>query len=226
VDQKTLVSASWDGRALLWNLESGEVEKLLQSGEDRVWKLALSEDKLHLAVADWEGKVSIYSTKNWKEVAHFIDKEGVTAISFGTDHLAIGRKDGTVELVELQAEEEVSQNIVEISSQLSEKAKGVVPFDGNLIVYTEGGKLGAWNSEGKKVFGATVKGTLENVENLREPHLHLEVLPDTYIVEEGGYFFGAKGWENYIQVLKGLEIIEDKGEFLKEVVKPDLLKEL
>jgi len=226
VDSQQLVSTSWDGKALLWNTESGEVEKILQSTESRVWKLALSEKGKYLAIADWDGTVLVYSTHNWEEETRFIDKSGVSAVAFGKGHLIIGRKDGTLEIVELQAKEEIGQNVKEISAQLSEEAVGVVSFEGNLIAYTKGNKLAVWDNEGRKVFGAKVEGTLSEVENLKEPQLKVEVLPDTYIVESQGYLYGGKGWEEYVQVLKGLEIVEDKTDFLREITKPDLLKEL
>ena len=226
VGNNELVSASWDGRALLWNLETGEVEKVLQDTDARVWKLALSEDGKYIAIADWEGLVLSYSTEKWKEEAKFADKSGVSAVAFGENHLVIGRKDGTLELIELQAKEEKGQKIVEISAQPSEKAVGVSPFKGNLLAYTEKNKIAVWDSEGEKVFTAKVEGKLSEVENLKEPQLTVEVLPETYLIETDGYFYGAKGWENYIQILKGLEIVENKEEFLKEITKPELLEKL
>ncbi len=225
-DGKHLISASWDGKALLWNAESGEVEKILQSAEGRVWKLALSEDGRFLAVADWDGKVGIFDTRNWEEVATFIDKSGVTAVAFGGEHLVIGRKDGTIEVVHLKAAEEVSQEVVELSTNPAEEAAGVVRFDGNLLVYTKGKSLKVWDKEGKKVFSAKVEGDLKEVENLREPNLPIEVLPETFILQSDGYLYGAKRWEDYVQVLKGLEVVEDKGDFLREVSKPELLNEV
>jgi len=226
-DGKHLISASWDGKALLWNLETGEVERILESSTDRVWKLSLSKDGKFLAVADWKGKVSVFKTDGWNLVETFIGKSGVTAVAFGEEVLLIGRKDGTVEVVELRREERFSsEGIKELSKNPSEEAVGITIFEGNLLAYTKGKHLAVWNSMGDKVFSAKVEGELKEVENLREPRAEIKILPKTYIVKKDGYFFGAKGWEDYINILKGLEIVEDKSPFLKEIAKPEILKEL
>ena len=222
-----LVSASWDGKALLWDLESGTVEKILESSDDRVWKLALSEDGKFLAVADWEGKVTIFRTKDWEPIERFIARAGVTAVAFGEDKLLIGRKDGTLEVIRIELEERfASESIEDITADPSEEAEGITTFEGNILVYTKGKKIAIWNSTGDRVFSAVVEGMLKNIENLRPPRLELKVLPRTFVVRKDGYFFGAKGWEEFVNILKGTEPVEDKGPFLKEIAKAELLKEL
>jgi WD40 repeat protein len=222
-----LISASWDGKAVLWNLETKDVEKILESSDDRVWRLALSQDKRLLAIADWEGKVSVLNTYSWEVVEHFIDESGVNAVFFGKDKLLIGRKNGLLEVIALIEEETVKESgIKDISANPSENAKGVVTFDGNVLIFTEKNALNIWNSIGDRVFYAKFKNEPEKVENLREPRLEVKVLPDTYIVRKDTNFFGAKDWEKYVNIIKGLEIVENKALFLKEITKPELLKEL
>ena len=222
-----LVSASWDGKAVLWNTETGEAERILESSNDRVWRLALSQNGKLLAIADWEGKVTVLDTSNWEPVDHFIDESGVNAVYFSKDKLLIGRKDGTLEVIALKEEEKFTESgIIPISENPSEEAVGVTTFDGNILVYTERNKLCIWNSTGDRVFFAHCEGGAKEVENLREPKLEIKVLPRTYILRKDGYFFGGKMWEDYINILKGLEIVEDKGPFLKEITKPELLKEV
>lgn len=222
-----LISASWDGKAILWNTETEEVERILESSNDRVWKLALSQNGKLLAIADWEGKVTVLNTSSWEPVEHFIDESGVNAVFFGKDKLLIGRKDGTLEVIALVEEEKYTESgLIDISKDLSEEAVGITTFDGNILIYTKGKKLSIWNSTGDRVFFAKLKGEVEEAENLRAPNVEIKVLPRTYILKKDGYFFGSKGWEDYINVLKGLEIVEDKTPFLKEITKPELLKEV
>jgi len=220
-----LVSSGWDGKVILWNPETGEVERVIQSSDDRVWKLALSKDGGLLAVADWEGKVNVYKTADWERLASFEDQSGVTAVSFGEGKLLIGRKDGTLEVVnvEVKAPGEVS---VCISQNPSEETEGITTFNGNILVYTKGRKIKVWNSEGEKVFSATVEGSLKDTENMRKPQLEMKVLPETFVVRREDQFYGAKGWEEYVNILKGLELVKEKEPFLRKIANPDLLKEL
>ncbi|HIC08447.1 MAG TPA: hypothetical protein EYO62_00105 [Aquificales bacterium] len=222
-----LVSSGWDGKTLVWDIESESVEKILESTEDRVWKLALSPDGNYLAVADWEGKVSVFKTDTWELIDRFIDESGVTAVAFGEGRLLIGRKDGTLEVIRLEKEETYAEDsIVEISANPADEVEGITSFGKNILVYTRKRRIAIWDSEGNKVFSATVDGTLKEAENLRPPHLEIKVLPETFIVRDENYFFGAKGWEDYINILKGIEIVEDKAPFLREITKPQLLEEL
>ena len=223
VDGK-LVSAGWDGKALVWNLERGEVEQVLQNSDQRVWKLALSRDGGLLAVADWEGKVNIYKTDTWDLVETFEDKSGVTAVAFGENLLLIGRKDGTLEVVKIEPKE-LEEVVENISANPSEEVEGITTFGGNILVYTKRGRLGIWNPQGERVFSATVEG-LRDADSLRTPRLEMKVLPDTFIVRKENNFYGAKGWDNYINILEGLEIVEEKEPFLEVIAEPKLLEEL
>jgi WD40 repeat protein len=224
---KKLISASWDGKAVLWDVETESAERILESSNDRVWKLALSVDEKLLAIADWDGKVTVLNTDNWEPVEYFIDKSGVNAVFFGKDKLLIGKKDGTLEVIALVEEEKFSPTgIVEISKDPSEEPIGITTFDGNLLTYTERNTLSVWNPSGDRVFYAKFTDKPVEAENLREPKLEIKVLPRTYILRKEQYFFGSKGWEEYINILKGLEVIEDKSPFLKEITKPELLKEV
>ena len=226
-DGEHLVSASWDGKALLWNTLTGEVERILESSNDRVWKLALTPDAKFLAIADWEGKVGIYRTTDWSMAATFIEEAGVTAIAFGEDKLLIGRRNGDLEVVEIRREETFAEDSIKnLTAPVAEEAIGINLFGGNLLVHTEGNRLKIWDHAGDKVFSAKVEGELTEVEHLREPKLELKVLPRTYIVRKDDYFFGAKGWSDYINILKGLEPVKEKGPFLQEITKPELLREL
>ena len=219
-----LVSAGWDGKALVWNLENEEVEQVLQNSDQRVWKLALSRDGGLLAVADWEGKVNIYKTDTWDLVETFEDKNGVTAVAFGENLLLIGRKDGTLEVVKIETKE-LEEVVENISANPSEEVEGITTFDGNTLVYTKQGRLGIWNPQGERVFSATVEG-LKYADNLRTPRLEMKALPDTFIVRKKNKYYGAKGWDNYINILKGLEIVEEKEPFLEVIANPKLLEEL
>ena len=226
-DGKCLVSASWDGDALLWEVETKEVKKILESSNDRIWKVAFSPDGKYLAIADWMGKVSLIETAKWETVNTFIDQSGVTALFFGRDRLLIGRKDGTIEVIAIKREESYSDSaMVDITKNPAQEAEGITLFEGNLLVYTKGKKIAIWNSSGEKVFSAKASGGLTEVENLREPRAEIKILPSTYIVRKDGYFFGSKGWEDYVNILKGLEVVEDKAPFLKEITKRELLQEL
>lgn len=219
-----LISAGWDGKVLVWDVESGEVERVLQNSDQRVWKLALSRDGGLLAVADWEGKVNIYKTATWDLVETFADKSGVTAVAFGENLLLIGRKDGTLEVIKIEPKE-LEEVVENISANPSEEVEGINAFGGNILIYTKKGRLGIWNPQGEKVFSATVE-SLKDAENLRPPKLEVKVLPDTFIVRKENNFYGAKGWDNYINILKGVEIVEEKEPFLEVISNSKLLEEL
>jgi WD40 repeat protein len=222
-----LVSAGWDGKALLWNTESGEVERIIESSEDRIWKVLPIEGGKYLAVADWGGKVTVYQTEDWSLVAAFPVEGQPTALAADRDRLYIGRKDGKIQTVRLEREESLaSEGVTELSLDPSERAVGIATFDGNLLSYTAKGNLRIWNPAGDKVFSAKVEGELKEAENLREPRLELKIFKDTYVVRKDNYLFGGKGWENYVAVIKGLEPVENKTPFLKEITKRELLEEL
>ncbi|NPB04961.1 MAG: WD40 repeat domain-containing protein [Aquificae bacterium] len=225
-DGRRLISASWDGKVVLWDAETGEVERVIHESGDRIWRLALSEDGGFLAVAGWDGAATVYDSSAWEKVAEFVGDSEATAVAFGPDYLAIGRRNGTIEVVGISTAEEGAQEVEELSLCPAEGAVGVVSFEGGVLVLTEGGAIKLWNSAGEKVFSALLAGRVERAENLREPKVKLEVLPDTFIVQRERYLYGAKGWQNFVRVLRGLEEAKPKEEFLKEVEKPDLLKEL
>jgi WD40 repeat protein len=222
-----LVSTGWDGKALLWNTESGEVERIIESSEERIWKVLPIEEGKYLALADWKGKVSIYQTEDWSLVATFVVDSQPTALAADRNRLYIGRKDGKIQTVRLEREESLaSEGVTELSLDPSEEAVGIATFSGNLLTYTTKGNLRIWDPNGDKVFSAKVEGELKEAENLREPRLELKIFENTYVVRKDGYFFGGKGWENYVSVIKGLEPVEDKTPFLKEITKRELLQEL
>ncbi|RTZ67745.1 MAG: hypothetical protein DSZ30_05320 [Aquificaceae bacterium] len=224
---ENLVSAGWDGKALLWNIQSGEVEKIIETSEDRIWRVLPFEGGKFLAIADWNGKVSIYKTDDWSLVATFSVDSQPTALAVDKERLYIGRKDGKVQTVRLEREETFSsEGVNELTLDPSEKAVGIATFGGNVLVYTEKGNLCIWNSNGEKVFSAKVEGELKETENLRKPRLEIKVLKNTYVVRKNGYFFGGKGWEEFVSVIKGLEPVENKSPFLKEITKRELLEEL
>ncbi len=226
-DGKKMISASWDGQAVLWDVERGEPVKILAATDERIWKISVSPDERYIALGDWNGKVEILDTENWEVVKSWKEESRVLALAFSEDYLLVGRKDGSIEVVRVERKEELSPEAVdEISKKLSEDVEGVTVFDKNVLAYTKEGNLRIWNAAGEKVFSAKVIGDLTDRENMREPKLEMFVLPNTFIVKRDNYLFGAKGWQNYINIVKGTEIIKDKGEFLKEITKPELINEL
>jgi WD40 repeat protein len=226
-DSKKLISASWDGRAIVWNLETGEVEHILKSSEDRIWKLSLSPDGKFLAVADWSGLVTIYNTDNWNIIETFHFNEPVTALFFSDKYLVMGTNKGTLRTVEIVKKEEIKEQVLQnLTENPSEDVQGIQTFDGHILFYTKNRKLGIWKKSGDKVFSAEVEGELRNIEGLRKPNITIKVLPNTYILNRNDFYFGGLGWENYIQIIKGLEIIEDKKPFIEEIENPKLFEEL
>jgi len=222
---KKLISASWDGQAILWDVESGEPLKVLAATDERIWKVAVSPDEKYVALGDWNGKVEILSTEDWQPVKSWKGESRVLSVAFGHDYLLVGRKDGSIEVIRLERKERLAEGAVEeLSKNPAEEVVGVCTFDKNILVYTTDGSLKIWNSLGDKVFGAKVKGSLTAVENLREPKIKMVVLENTYILHADGGYFGAKGWQDYILIVKGTEVVKDKTEFLKEITRPELLQ--
>jgi WD40 repeat protein len=208
-------------------VETGEPIKILAATDERIWKVSVSPDEKFIALGDWNGKVEILEAENFQPVKSWKEESRVLALAFGRDYLLVGRKDGSIEVVKIVRTEKLSGDAIEdISSNPGDSVVGVTTFDRNMLVYTVGGYLKIWNSAGEKVFSARVNGNLSDVENLREPNINITVLPDTYIVNKGNYFFGGRGWSNYVEILKGTEIIKEKEEFLKEITKPELLNEI
>jgi len=224
---ENLVSAGWDGKALFWNTQSGEVEKIIESSEDRIWRVLPFEGGKFLAIADWNGKISIYKTDDWSLAATFPVDSHPTALAVDKERLYIGKKDGKVHTVRLEREETVSpEGVTELSLDPSERVVGISTFGGNVLAYTEKGNLCIWNPNGERVFFAKVEGELKETENLREPRLKMKVVKKTYVVRKKDYFFGGKGWEELVSVIKELEPVENKSPFLKEITKRELIEEL
>ena len=222
---KKLISASWDGQAILWDVESGEPIKILAATDERIWKVSVSPDGKFIALGDWNGKVEILDAKTFEPVKSWKGESRVLALAFSDEYLLVGRKDGSVEVVRVERREKLAEGAIEdIAHNPAEDVVGVSTFDKNLLVYTSSGGLKIWNSVGDKVFSAKVDGRLTEVENLREPKINMVVLENTYLLNEDNHFFGGKGWQNYVQIIKGTEVVKDKNEFLKEITKPDLIQ--
>jgi len=226
-DGKRLISASWDGRVIVWSVKRGVVEHILKSIEERIWKMSLSPDGKFLAVADWSGTVTIFNTEDWEPVESFHLKEPITAVFLSDNYLAIGTNKGTLRTISLVRKEEVKEEILQkLTENPAEDVQGVQTFNGHILFYTVKKHLGIWQKTGTKIFSADVEGELKNVEGLRKPNLSVKVLPNTYILNRDGYYFGGVGWEDYIQIIKGLEIVEDKKPFIEEIENPKLFEEI
>jgi WD40 repeat protein len=224
---KKMISASWDGQAILWDVESGEPVKTLAATDERIWKVSVSPDEKFIALGDWNGKVEILETANWQPVKSWKEKSRVLALAFSEDYLLVGRKDGTIEVIRVERTEQLQEGSIEnLGKSPAESVVGVTTFDGNLLAYTESGFLRIWNSVGEKVFSAFVDGELTHTENLREPRIEIKVLPETFILKRDNYFFGGKGWQNRVEIVKGLEFVKDKTDFVREITKPELMKEV
>jgi WD40 repeat protein len=226
-DGKYLISTSWDGKAVIWDIESGEVDKLIETSEERLWRLDISPDGNYVAIASWDGKLSLFKRNTWELIATYVQDAPVTAVKFSENYLVIGRRDGLIEVVEIVRKEEFDKgSIVDLSADPSENAQGVVPFEGNLLILTDKGRIMLWNSVGDKIFSAKVEGQLQEVENVKEPKLEVKVLPNTFILREDNRMFGGKGWTNYIQILEGNRPVKDKNPFVEEITDPSLVKEV
>jgi WD40 repeat protein len=225
---KKLISASWDGQAILWDLEKGEVERVLASSDERIWKVAVSPDERFVALGDWNGKVEILNTSDWSVFKSWKGESRVLAVTFGEEYFLVGRKDGTLEVLKLTKKETLAEDAVEeLSKNPAEKVEGICTFDKNLLIYTDARSLRIWNATGDKVFGAKINGELAAAENLREPRIGVVALEDTYVLTDGEGYFGAKGWDAVVQIVKGLEVVkDDKEKFIKEIAKPDLLQKV
>jgi len=225
LNAETMVTASWDGKVILWSVESGEKIKEILSTDTRVWRLALSPGGDLLAAGDWGGRVTVFNTSDWSVVKTIEGESPVMALAFGGEHLAVGRKDGTIQIV--PAKELTGESAVpKVGAKLSERALGIAAFGGNLLTYGERGALRVWDAEGRSVFSARVKGELAQVRGARQPKVALEILEDAFLLRGEGTFYGGGRWKDYLVAVKGTEIVEDKEEFLKEVTDPGLVNAL
>lgn len=99
-DGKHLLTSSWDGTAILWDLSTGEQVRIYTHG-DRIFKLALSPDGSLFATAGADDVVRLWNTETGEEVRVFAGHTGdVNGVSFSPDmrYLATASSDQSVKL--------------------------------------------------------------------------------------------------------------------------------
>ncbi len=98
----TLASASVDGGVRLWSVPSGLSTGELNGHTDRIAHMKFSPDGRTLATASWDHRVvewNLAKASHYREIP--AEREGVIAV--GTDRVAFGTADGSLELHDLGA---------------------------------------------------------------------------------------------------------------------------
>lgn len=85
IGQDRLVSASWDGTARLWDLETNAELESIKLGE-HTWGLAVSPDKTVVAVGDFNGRIHLLNAEDLSRLDVIQGPEfGVFGIGFSSD---------------------------------------------------------------------------------------------------------------------------------------------
>ena len=98
-DGKTLVSGSYDGQIMIWDVPSGELRQKLNAHADAVEALAITPDGRFLVSGSWDNRVKVWNL-NTLEILHTFEghRDDVKAVSISADGqwVASGGTDSTV----------------------------------------------------------------------------------------------------------------------------------
>jgi len=102
IDDNTILSISYDKTLYKLNSITQTSEKLATYSSKPIG-LSVSKDKTTFAVADYDGKIFLYSTSDFKEISNFQSSSSqISTISLLTNNIiAIGSFTGTLEIVNL-----------------------------------------------------------------------------------------------------------------------------
>jgi WD40 repeat protein len=100
-DGKYILTASGDGTAQLWGVETGEEERQFIGHIGLIWTATFSPDGKYVATASEDGTARLWDTQTGQELRRFIGHTaGVENVAFSPDgkYILTGSDDGTARL--------------------------------------------------------------------------------------------------------------------------------
>jgi WD40 repeat protein len=179
-DGRYLATGGSDGRASVWNIESGE-EELRVEHEQAITDLSLHPQGLFLATAGRDGKAILwdvssrqeiyrhetgtieieYSTLRDPKMRRRQEQAEVTAVVFSHtgDHLAIAGADGVLKVIDVRSQRPL------FSEELGGSVRQVrFSPDGGLVAALRGKEIVLWNLTDGERYGAIPEDSAENLQ--------------------------------------------------------------
>lgn len=70
-EDNLLSSGDKSGKIIIWNTETGEIQKVLHEHDDKITDIAFSNSGELMASASYDGKIKIWKLSNWQEIKSF-----------------------------------------------------------------------------------------------------------------------------------------------------------
>ena len=107
-DSTFMASGDRDGKILIWNLRSGEIENTFDTHSGQILSLDISPDNGHLASGATDNTITLYDLSNMSAITTFKNfNDHITGVQFSPDGqwMVAVAADGRVQLIDMNTKE-------------------------------------------------------------------------------------------------------------------------